>query len=153
MSKDPLVIALKKLSYRAYSQKEMEEYLAKAGYNRDQRQEVLDQLMEWRYLDDQKLASSLCEYYIRYKPMGYSLIYNKLQQKGIPHDYIVTALADYDKTKELEMADRLAGKFIIRQINKGEQTCKIKEALARHLQRKGFSTAIIFAIVSDNFPE
>lgn len=152
MSKDPLVIALKKLSYRAYSQKEMEEYLAKAGYNREQRQEILHQLIQWHYLDDQKLASSLCEYYIQHKPMGYSLIYNKLRQKGIPHDYIVTALADYDKTKELEVAGRLAEKYLLREVE-CEQTSKVKAALARHLQRKGFSTAIIFEILTDNFPE
>lgn len=152
MNKDPLVLALKKLSYRAYSQKEMEEYLKKAGYNREQRQAVLNQLIQWGYLDDRKLASSWCEYYLQHKPMGYSLIYNKLQQKGIPHDCIVAALEDYDNIKELELAGRLAEKFLLRRV-KNEQNSKTKEALARHLSRKGFSTATIYNVLSDNFPE
>jgi regulatory protein len=151
--KNPLVLALKKLTYRAASCKEINDYLTKAGFDSAQRKKVLQQLKEWRYLDDRKLAVSLCEEYLQHKHMGYSLIYQKLRQKGIPHDDIMAALEHYDEAQELEAAEYLAEKYLLR-AEKNEQPehiCKIKSALARHLQRKGFPRAIILKIINQRF--
>jgi regulatory protein len=152
MKKDALVLALKKLSYRAYSEKELDSYLAKAGFNQEQREEVLQKLLSWGYLNDQKLAVYWFEYYIKHKPLGYTCLYKKLQEKGIPHEYILTVLAEYDEKKELELGRSLAEKFISKK-TKREPVIHLKESLARHLQRKGFSGANITKILSDNFPE
>lgn len=155
--KNPLVLALKRLTYRAASCKEIDDYLTKAGFDSTQRKKVQQQLIEWRYLDDRKLAASLSAEYFQHKHMGYSLIYQKLRQKGISHDDIMAALEHYDETQELAAAEYLAEKYLIR-VGKAEPPERerlsiIKNALARHLQRKGFSTAIILKIINDKFPD
>jgi len=155
--KNPLVLALKRLTYRAASCKEIDDYLTKAGFTAAQREIVLQQLKEWRYLDDRKLAISLCAEYQQHKHMGYSLICQKLRQKGIPHDDILAALEHYDEAQELEAAEYLAEKYLLRaekdEQPEPERICKIKSALARHLQRKGFSRAITLKIINQRFPE
>lgn len=150
MKKDALVLALKKLSYRAYSEKELDDYLANAGFNQEQREEVLHKLLSWGYLDDQKLAVYWFEYYTNHKPLGYVCLYKKLQEKGIPQNLILAVLEKYDEKKELELGRSLAEKFISKKTNR-ESAIQMKNSLARHLQRKGFSRTNIMKILSDNF--
>jgi len=150
MNKKPLTLALKKLSIRAYSQKELESYLLKYDFSREQIKEVIAQLLSWGYLDDQKYAVYLLNHYTNHKQYGYFFIYQKLQEKGIPEQIITALLIDYDEQKELARARNLAEKFIA---NKGNQKSaeQIKNMLARYLSRKGFSTANIMTIINENF--
>lgn len=151
MRKDALALALKKLSYRAYSQKQLETYLDTFEFSREQIEAVMIKLQNWGYLDDQKLAYDWYEYLLN-KPYGYSYIYSKFQEKGIPQQIINSVLADYDEKKELELARGLAKKFISGKLGQ-EPGSKIREKLARHLYRKGFSRANILNIISNIFPE
>ncbi|HHZ16990.1 MAG TPA: hypothetical protein GX395_05125 [Clostridia bacterium] len=189
MKKNPLSLALKKLAVRTVSKKEMDAYLAKHGFGPEERQQVLRQLTEWRYLDDQKLAQYWYDYYIKHKPMGYALLSRKLQEKGIPQDCLAGVLADYDEATESRLAESLAEKFLRRKsksklikvkeaAGEGEETeghieraeaaevgaeseeneaektrQKTKEALQRHLCRKGFSPAVILRTTEKLFPE
>lgn len=151
MSKDPLTLALKKMSYRAYTQKQLETYLANAGFTQEQIAEAIIKMQGWGYLDDQKLAVYWYESLLK-KPYGYSYIYKKLQEKGIPQHIIISVLEDYDDKKELELARSLTEKLIAGKLSR-EPLCRLKEKVARHLYRKGFSHTNIINIISDNFPE
>ena len=152
MSKNPLVLALKKLSSRAYSQKELEKYLARFNFSQEQIEEVMVKLLAWGYLDDKQLAMDLYTYYTSTKPHGSLYIYKKLREKGISEQLITLILEDYDEKKELEIARSLAEKFIA---NKAKQKSldKLKGMLARHLYSKGFSKTNIMVIINENFPE
>lgn len=152
MSKDPLVLALKKLSARAYSQKELEEYLVKFDFSPEQIEEVMTKLLSWGYLDDKKLALDWYTYYTTQKPHGYLYIYKKLQEKGIPTQLITSLLDDYDEKKELELARSLAEKIMLNKANQ-KSSFQLKNRLARHLYRKGFSKANIMIILEEKFPE
>ncbi|HHY06532.1 MAG TPA: regulatory protein RecX [Clostridia bacterium] len=152
MSKSLLAVALKKLSSRAYSQKELEKYLAKRNFSQAEIKEAITKLQSWGYLNDQKLAMDWYMYYTNNKPHGYLYIYKKLQAKGISAEVISSLLEDYDQEKELERARGLAEKFIA---NKAKQTQqdKLKGMLARHLYRKGFLQVNIMKILVEFFPD
>jgi len=150
MNKNPLTLALKRLSVRAYSQKELEGYLDKFDFSREQIKDVLAQLRSWGYLDDQKYAVSLINHYTNYKQYGYFYILNKLQEKGISEEIITSLLNDYDEQEELERACHLAEKYIANKANQ-KSAEQLKSMLARHLSRKGFLTANIMTIVNGNF--
>jgi regulatory protein len=152
MSKNPLALALKKLSSRAYSQKELERYLAKFDFSQEQTEEVVTKLLSWGYLDDQKLAMDWYTYYTTKKPHGFIYIYKKLQEKGIPEQLITSLLADYDEKKELKLARSLAEKIIVNKTNR-KSPRQLKNMLARHLYCKGFSKVNIMIVLEENFPE
>jgi SOS response regulatory protein OraA/RecX len=60
-------------------------------------------------------------------------------------------MGDYDAEKELQAAEIEAEKYIN---NNSELTpAKLKEKLARHLQRKGFSETHVIKIINYNFLE
>lgn len=149
-NKNPLNLALKKLSARTYTQKEIETYLAKYGFNREQIKNVLDQLLSWGYLDDKKLARDCYTYYTQNKPHGYLYIYKKLQEKGVPEHLITSVLDEYDEKKELELARDLAEKYLKYQAEQKSPEL-IKNMLARHLYRKGFSKTNIMTILYEKF--
>ncbi|MGI6589025.1 MAG: regulatory protein RecX [Peptococcia bacterium] len=146
-----MVLALKKLSSRAHSQKELEKYLAKYNFSQDEINEVIIKLLSWGYLDDKKLAMDWYMYYTSNKPHGYLYIYKKLQEKGIPKEIITSLLEDYDEEKELARARNLAEKFIANKVNQKSQY-KLKSMLARYLYRKGFLEVNIMKILAEFFP-
>jgi regulatory protein len=150
MNKNPLTLALKKLSVRAYSEKELENFLVKYGFSREQIKEVLAQLLSWGYLNDQRYAANLINHYTNYKQYGYFFLYKKLQEKGIPEQIIISVLTDYDQQEELERARRLAEKYLANKV-KQKSAEQLKNMLARHLSRKGFLTANIMTIINENF--
>ena len=150
MNKNPLTLALKKLSVRAYSQKELESYLVKYDFSREQIKEVLVQLLSWGYLNDQRYAVNLLNYYTNHKQYGYFFIYKKLQEKGLSEQIITAVLIDYDEQEELERVRHLAEKYIANKVNQ-KSAEQLKNMLARHLSRKGFLTTNIMTILNENF--
>lgn len=148
--KNPLSLALKKLTYRAYSQKELALFLSKFDFDQQQIDEVMSQLLSWGYLDDQKLALNYLNYYTEQKPHGCLYISKKLAEKGISKEIISSVLDNYDRNKELELARSLAEKFIN---NKTRQKSveQLKSMVARHLYNKGFSKTSIITVLNEKF--
>ncbi|MDD2401109.1 MAG: regulatory protein RecX [Clostridia bacterium] len=152
MEKNPLSVALKKLSYHSYSKKEMEKRLIILEYSKEEIADVVAKLLDWGYLNDSKLALYFYEYYTNIKPCGYFYIKNKLIEKGIPQEIIDSVLTNYDQDEEYIVAKRVSEKFL----NNKEydmSSVTIKGKLARCLNRKGFSNSTILKVLSDNFNE
>ncbi len=59
MSKKSLSIAMKKLSYRSYSQNKLKEILSKYNFDDNDIYDTIETLISYGYLDDNKLAQDI----------------------------------------------------------------------------------------------
>ena len=146
--KDPLVQALSKLANKVYSFREMQHLLTSSGYTQEEITSVLERLVGWGYLDDEKLAESIYSYHVKYKPCGKSMLLKKMLHKGIPADVAGSVLSNLDEAMELSLAQKLTDKYTARK--RGLVPQKLAMKTAHYLKTKGFSTKTI-RIIMENF--
>ncbi len=94
---DPaLNLAIRYLSYQPRTVHEMKEYLKKKAFKKDHITEVIQLLLEKRYLDDQNFASMFLQSKVKYKPKSKFAFSYDLKKKGINQTIIDEVLDDYD---------------------------------------------------------
>ncbi|QNB45686.1 hypothetical protein BR63_04800 [Thermanaerosceptrum fracticalcis] len=147
MMKDPLALALKKLANKVYSFREMQQILTSCGYDQEEITNVLQRLVSWGYLNDEKLAESIYSYHVNYKPCGRSLLLRKMLYKGIPTDIAASVLNHLDEEKELSLAHKLTNKYTANK--KGFTRRQLAVKTAHYLKTKGFSTKTIRRIMEN----
>jgi len=160
-------IALRFLSYRPRSEKEVRDYLMRhSGKERKRRlqnllaternardsghgqnddresiiERVISKLKEQKFLNDEEFAKWWIGSRLRFKPRSLRLIKIELRQKGISQEVIEEVINDSRLTNsDLEQAKKLVEKRITRFRNKfGMTREKIYQKLGRYLASKGF---------------
>lgn len=133
--------ALKLLSYRARSEKELKERLVKKGFSEDDIISAVEYLKELGFINDSLLAESLKRDASERKLLGFEGIKRYLLQKGIPKN-IVTSICIENDNEDLDKANQ----FLLKKINKYGfyPDEKIKKRLYNQLTRRGYSPDIIF---------
>ena len=130
--------ALKYLSLRAHTVFELRQKLLKKKFSKPEIQEVLDELMKMKYLNDEDFASVFVHNLVKYKSFGYYGIKAKLMQRGIANDISEKVLGE---ELSLEQERKIADKAV----SKSSKTDAMK--LAQMLQRKGFRSQVISEVV------
>jgi len=137
--------ALKLLSFRPRSKKELEDRLKKKGFVGGVIEQTLNRLEELNLIDDQKFASMWVEEKLRYRPTGRRVLERELYLKGIEKDIIQEVLDKvYSGLDEKELALKILEK-------KKKQYAKLDEDVAKRrinnlLLRRGFSYQTIASI-------
>ncbi|MDX9872341.1 MAG: regulatory protein RecX [Clostridia bacterium] len=133
MTESAYGFAVKKLSRRAYSVKELEDKLRQAGFNAAEAGETLERLLASGYLNDRAYAEKMYDYFTSRKPCGPRVLAHQLEFRGIPDALIRELLQNYSAEKEWELVQLTAAKLL--------RTRKdvSPDAFIRHLQRKGFT--------------
>jgi regulatory protein len=130
--------ALRYLSRRAHSVKELKDKLKQKGFASGAIETVIGDLKQKGYLDDQEFARMYLREEMRLKKSGPLLIKNKLLVKGIFREVIEEVLAEgYDDQLQYENCHVLAAKKLKTLQDLSEQ--KRKEKLAAYLKQKGFT--------------
>ena len=138
--------ALKYLSYRDRSKWELSQYLSKKEHSPPVIQKTLNYLTELNYVDDQRFALKWGQYRINKNKIGKNRLYMELLGKGIKKETIEDILNTlYQKNPEMELAVQCASKKWI--TLKSFEEKKKKRLLVQYLQRKGFSSNIIYQSV------
>ena len=141
-------LALRYLSYRPRTCKEVHDHLAKKEIDQDIIEEVLDYLSGLSYLDDE----NFCELWIRdrvnLKPMGKIRISQELQKKGVSKEIIDASLEEHlPQELEYELALELAKKRISKLESK--EDLKEMKKMQSYLYRRGFNSYIINEVSSE----
>ena len=130
--------ALKLLSYRPRTAKEVQDRLKKRGYDEGIVDEIVKKLERLGLLNDGEFAMNWAASRMRSKPVGKFRLRQELLLKGISEDLIrETIETAYQEADELELAIRVAGQKM--------RSCKsLDDMTARRrvysfLQRRGFS--------------
>jgi len=138
-------IALRRLSVRARSRKELAQDLAKRDVPPEAAAQVLDRFTEVGLIDDAAFAAQWVE--SRGSRSGASRLRQELRQKGVADEHIADAVGARDDDADLTAARALAQR---KAATMGRLDRAVRERrLAALLGRRGFSTAVIRRVLSE----
>jgi regulatory protein len=152
--------ALRFVSYRPRSEKEIKDYLSKSIQSHKITSEtetsaVFKRMQELGYADDFKFASWWIEARISTKPKGIKLIKYELAQKGVKPEVVSLAMEKLlnlsESGNELELnAARKAVKSKVIQLSR-LPIVERKNKLFGYLNRRGFSADVIRSVIDENY--
>lgn len=138
--------ALKYLSYRPRSVKEVYNYLSKKNLPDDTINKVLKKLIDLRFLNDAEFAKLWIESRQKHKGKSKFVIKNELRLKGLNDDLIEPLLAqaqdDFETARNLFERKKEKMKNLTRE--------EFIKKMGGFLQRKGFSWEIISKLLREN---
>ena len=138
--------AYRYLTIRPRSRREVEQKLRDREFPPDVVTSVVDHLLRLGYLDDRLFAAQWAGSRVRSRGFGKRRIEQELRMKGIDRELIrETLLGLFEDEPELEVARKEADKKL-RTLGRYEPEIR-KRRLAGHLERKGFSSDIVLAIL------
>ena len=150
--------AAKKLSHKAMSAKELKDYLAKKGYGREEIDRVIENMLDFGYLNDTRFAEEFLIYDLG-RGRSKKKAFFDLRQKGVSEEDIQKGFNEYldefgepddhasamnEAVKVLHAADLEAGEKIPDEIRQ-----KVEGRIARRLFTRGFSQSLIYEILAE----
>ena len=146
---EALKFAMKLISLRKRSVFEIEKRLEKKGLKEDIVKEVMEDLNNYRYLNDEEFAEAYINDRINFNPRGRFLIKKELDEKGIAENIIEKKMEELlSEEKEIESAKKLAEKKLNTISDKIDKT-RINQKIRSYLQSKGYSFDIINLVIED----
>lgn len=130
------------LALRPHFRRELERKLARVGYGPEEVAVALDRLARMRLLDDVALARAFVDTVARRKGYGRMRIAQELARRGAPEEGIQAALAGHSADEDLERAREAARRWSAKRAGD-------PQALARHLDAKGFAGNAIFKVLKE----
>lgn len=128
-------LALYHLSFKQRTTREVRDYLTKHDIEGDMAEQVIQNLIADKWLDDDKFARSMIEQNLLSGDKGAFQIKQKLLQKGLDSNLIDRALAEADFS---EVSQRVADKLLRKY--EGKLSAKaLRDKLAQSMVAKGFS--------------
>ena len=134
--------AMRLLSRRPRSERELRTYFARHGIQDPVQQGALARLQERGYLDDESFARFWIEGRQTFRPRSARALQAELRQKGIPSEAIHLALAGLDEDAAAYQAARLAARKLRRDSEED-----FRRKLGGHLARRGFNHETIRPVV------
>jgi regulatory protein len=128
------------LAARPHFRQELEVKLLQRGYPREEIEPTLGRLESQGYLDDRAAARSFVESR-RNRGEGRARLRAELLRRGAPEEAVEEALAELTPEDDLPAARAAAARW-------ERQGGRDPRALARHLDRKGFSRRAIVAVLA-----
>ncbi len=129
--------ALRLLNTRFLSAGELTRKLRQRGADDTVIEAVLETLRQERFIDDERLAVAVYEYYARKRQYGHRYIVTRLQRRHLP----------VPEREEVEPFDEetVAAELVERRFDTAADPRKV----ARFLQNRGFSPFVISSILSE----
>ncbi|MFI5265510.1 MAG: regulatory protein RecX [Candidatus Levyibacteriota bacterium] len=137
--------ALKYLSLRARSKKEIEEYLAKKKFEQEAISQAIEKLLALKFLNDEVYGESFTRTRQEYKGKSKYFIKYELQQKGLDQEVIDKVLSNSQEDLQTAKDFITRKKRIYTSLDKKE----FKEKMIRLLTSRGFSWNIIKKALED----
>lgn len=135
--------ALRFLSYRPRSEKEIRDKLLMKKAPQDIVDKVINSLREHKFLDDEKYAKWFIENRLRFNPKGQRILKMELKQKGVSSEIIEEAIKNLSgdgetelPSNDLDSARKLVEKKLPRYKDLEKQI--IYNKLGSFLARRGF---------------
>jgi regulatory protein len=138
---DARSFALKLLSYRSRSKKEMFEKLKRKGFSDNEIDNTIYSLEKTGLINDKTLAAELFRYSVERKSLGKKGIEAFLSRRGIDKELVNNVLSTHTNAVEAESAARFAEKKL-KSLKKYPEEM-VKRRLWGMLQRRGFSVEVI----------
>jgi regulatory protein len=139
--------ALKFLSYRDRSEKEIRTKLKDIGYDEKIIEWVIGELKRLKFLDDERFAQSYAQTQMITRPMGEYYLRRELKQKGLEAELIEQTIEKvYEEKDQLSVAIELAQQRKKRYKNIDE--IKAKKRVSDFLLRRGFDWDVVSEVMA-----
>lgn len=138
-------LAIKFLSYRPRSEKEMNDYLTKKELGEETTRMVMSRLRKQEMIDDTAFIRWWAKQRAEFRPRGPRMLVAELYQKGVSREAIEEVLPEEidEKAMAQKVVTRAARRF--NKLNWEDLRVKLSEYLAR----RGFSWEIIREVVDE----
>lgn len=145
------LIAVRYLSYRPRSVKEIRDYLTKKQVSDAFIDSIITKLSEQKFLNDQEFAGMWVRTRVSLKPLSQRVLRMELQAKGISKEIIDNVLSEQQEVSgnDFEMARLLVQKRQKRYQGMPKQEVYAK--LGGFLGRRGFSYDVVKRSIDDVF--
>ena len=140
-------IAIKYISVRLRSIKEIKDYLKKKEAEEDQINIAIDKLIKLGYLDDNKFTKAFIKDKLSFTSMGDYKIKIELERLGIPYDIIEEHISNIDENLLEEKMKKQIEKDI--RTNKKYSGTILKNKIYNHLVSAGFSTEKVIRVLNN----
>lgn len=141
---------LRYLSYRPRSIKEVRGYLHRKQAGEETTEQIIEKLLEQKFLNDEEFARMLVRQRTEFKPKGVRLLKQELKQKGVSEALIDSVLEERkDTASELSLAISLLIKR--KKQYGGLEQDKLYQRAGGFLGRKGFDFGVIKAAIDEVF--
>ncbi len=137
-------VALRYLTYRLYSEKELRQKLEKFKFPPAHIEAAMEKLKTYKYINDEELSRMMANKYFFTGQLGFIGMINKFNQRGLSGVDIEWFLASYDEAVEF----KLAVKIVDRRFNLPADDYATKGKIYRLLVRKGYSAAVVNRVIN-----
>ena len=137
--------ALKLISFKDRTEKELKDRLSEKGYEENEIEETVEFLKEYKYLDDEKYAKSLCIDCVNIKKWGKSRIFSELMRRGIPREIADAAVAENACDEGSVIAEEIKKRFK----NSDLGNLKERSRIFSYFARRGFSPSQIRGAINE----
>ena len=139
-------IAIKSLSAKMKTAKEIKENLLKNNFEESVIDEVIILLKKSKYLDNSSYAKAYVNDKILLSNDGPYKIKKKLIELGIDEDSIDAALTLFDIDTQKEKIDKIANKYI--STNRNKSAFMLKNKIVEHLSSLGYSKELVYDFIN-----
>ena len=146
--------AARKLAARAMTEYELRQFLRKKQFLPEETEPVIRMLLEYHYLDDRRYAMEFFDYAFR-KRWSRVRTLGELRKRGVGPEVSEPAFLDYLEDhpafSEREMARQEAENVLrMADLESGDPVPdRIRGRVARRLAARGYSSGLIYDILSD----
>ncbi len=111
--------------------------------------EIIKELFEYKYLNDEEFAEAYINDRINFNPRGNFLIKKELKEKGVAENIIDEKIKKLlPAKKEFELAKKTTEKKL-EYLNKDLEKNKVYQKIGAYLQSKGYSSCVIREVLED----
>lgn len=133
------------LARRPHFEGEIRQKLLQRGFDGAEVEATVGRLLGLGYLDDDACARDFVRAKLRRSPMGRRKLSFELRRRGAEKGSIERALADPELETDIDLARRAGQRWT------ATGRCD-REALMRHLDRRGFSKSDILRVAEEQLP-
>ncbi|WP_417884847.1 regulatory protein RecX [Zunongwangia sp.] len=145
--KEATVKLMQFCAYRERTHKEVEEKLKKLNMIPAAQEQIIIQLMQENFLNEERFAKSFARGKFRIKKWGKKRIINELKIRGISPRNIQTGLKEISETDYLKTFHEISDKKW--EATKETSITKKKKKVADYLQYRGWESQLIFEKLAD----
>ena len=135
------------LNFKLRTAKEVYEKLEKLEVSDEVINQVLQQLMDHGFINDQFYAESYVRENFALQKKGPKAVVFELKKKGVNDSIIQKALAEFDEATQLNQAIEIAQKYVDRQGNAPVKT--VKQKVYGFLMQRGYDLDIVRSVISE----
>lgn len=139
-------MAIKYISIRLRSIKEVRDYLSKKCDNSYYIDMAMDKLIGYKYLDDDRFTKAFINDKINFTMMGDYKIRKELERYGVDNDIINNNIINIDRSVIIDRIKKIIDKDI--RCNKKYSGIILKNKIFNHLITQGYSKEIVIDIIN-----